>query len=205
MASAVPRTSPRPAPEVDPTPEKEQVDLLLDALDSLQPSSRKDALKYIDECIRDLHFRWYLEEVSTPTPEDETEWSLAKKQIRKMAKLSEEFFDALARFRLDKRSKKALCSRGKPDPKEIKIAQFKVRFCIFKREAVIQEYTSKFAEVARIYFETMDTLSHRHDQNSKWEKLFRKVRKPVSAPDLGSNLLETAILYEMYDEASMPD
>lgn len=201
------RVSPRPAPEMEPIPEKEQVDLLLDALDSLQPSPRKETLKWIDECIRDLHFRWCLEEVSNPSRDDEVEWGLAKKQIRKMAKLSEEFFDDLARCRLDKRSKQVLRSPGKPDPHEIIVAKFRVRFCIFRRESVIQEYVCKFAEVVTTYFEAMDTLLHRHDRDSKWDKLLRKIKKPASAPDLGrsdssDNLLAIA---RMYANLSEPD
>jgi hypothetical protein len=193
--------SPRPIPVEEPNPTKDEVGLMEKALAKMYAPpvlhsqngtsmgvkilrSNNRALEPVEACITELRFTWGVEIDSNRerTRDEEVVWSLAKKTIKQLSALSQKLLGALPKaYEVDPKVKEVLLSPRKPKDKYILAENQKVNFYLTSEDQVLQRQIPDFVEVAKGYYQTLDILTHRHDNDSLFQKHFGR-KNTVASP-----------------------
>lgn len=109
----------------------------------------------------DLFVRWNLG-VGPRNNDNQVVWSLAMKQIKVLAALSKQMIDQLTALENDLRDSQVLTSPRQIKQLDVSVQQIKITEFLVKQDRVIKEFSRQFFDIAKAYFETVETLDNRH-------------------------------------------
>lgn len=118
----------------------------------------------------DLFIRWNLG-AGRSNNDSQVVWALAMKQIKVLAALSKQMISQLTDLENDLKDSKVLTSPREIKQIDLSVQQIRISEFLVKQDRIIKEFSRRFFDIARAYFETVETLDKRH-ANSVLKKFF---------------------------------
>ncbi|MBX7065637.1 MAG: hypothetical protein K1X28_00260 [Parachlamydiales bacterium] len=98
--------------------------------------------------------------------------SLAMKQIKVLADLSKKLIKELADLETDLKTSQVLNSPRQIKDIDLSVQQIKITDFLVRQDRVIKAYAVQFFDIAKAYFEAIETLDQRHPRDSLVKKYF---------------------------------